>query len=242
MRALSGDKRRLNQPLDDFCEANTAAGYRLAWRNIMSHTQFDSRTADKFVARLPDGLRAEIEAIATSSDRSMNSVFVQAVRQYLDNQHRQELLLEALAASVDKVSVNQIALDGENVNQQQNAPQNIPNIIPANWTDKQVLDFCSVALRHVVVEGDLKFSDINDALRYMADKGEPAFLPAFNIDDHVRMAANAKRYEWLRDNACIEDADNDLMVVRGDRYFNGAELDAEIDNAIRLARLEEQQP
>lgn len=63
----------------------------------MSTSQYNSRTADKFVARLPDGLRAEIEAVAAADDRSMNSVFVQAVRQYLDGQKRQQLLLEALA-------------------------------------------------------------------------------------------------------------------------------------------------
>lgn len=65
---------------------------------------------------------------------------------------------------------------------------------------------------------------------------------AFNIDDHVRLVADAKRYRHLRDKVCIEDADNDLMVVRGDRYFDGAELDAEIDNTLRLARLQELHP
>ncbi|WP_262383516.1 CopG family ribbon-helix-helix protein [Pseudomonas rhodesiae] len=66
----------------------------------MSATDYDSRTADKFVVRLPDGLRAEIEAAANASDRSMNSVFVQAVRQYLDGQNRQQILLNALAQTV----------------------------------------------------------------------------------------------------------------------------------------------
>lgn len=65
----------------------------------MSATNYDSRTADKFVVRLPDGLRADIEAAANASDRSMNSVFVQAVRQYLDGQNRQTLLLDALASA-----------------------------------------------------------------------------------------------------------------------------------------------
>lgn len=65
----------------------------------MSTNQYDSRTADKFVVRLPDGLRADIEAAANAADRSMNSVFVQAVRQYLDGQNRQTLLLDALAGS-----------------------------------------------------------------------------------------------------------------------------------------------
>ncbi|WP_054922492.1 MULTISPECIES: Arc family DNA-binding protein [Pseudomonas] len=63
----------------------------------MTTNQYDSRTADKFVVRLPAGLRADIEAAANASDRSMNSVFIQAVRQYLDGQNRQALLLDALA-------------------------------------------------------------------------------------------------------------------------------------------------
>lgn len=66
----------------------------------MSATDYDSRTADKFVVRLPDGLRAEIEAAANARDRSMNSVFIQAVRQYLDGQNRQQILLDALANTV----------------------------------------------------------------------------------------------------------------------------------------------
>ena len=66
----------------------------------MSSPNYDSRTADKFVVRLPDGLRADIEAAANAGDRSMNSVFVQAVRQYLDGQNRQQILLDALANTV----------------------------------------------------------------------------------------------------------------------------------------------
>lgn len=119
------------------------------------------------------------------------------------------------------------------------APQMVAFNAP--WSDKQVLDFLSVALRHVVVEGDLKFIDINDALRYMADKGEPAFCQAFNIDNHVKLVADAKRYRWLRDRECIEDVDADLLVLRGDTYFTGDELDREIDTAIRL-EAQEQQP
>lgn len=138
----------------------------------MSATDYDSRTADKFVVRLPDGLRADIEAAATADDRSMNSVFVKAVRQYLDGQNRQQILLDAQANTVTT----------------------------------------------------------------------PMTADSMHIDDRVRMAANAGRYEWLRDRTCIEDADNDIMVVRGDQYFDGDELDREIDNALRLARLEESPP
>ena len=133
----------------------------------MSSANYDSRTADKFVVRLPDGLRADIEAAATASDRSMNSVFIQAVRQYLDGQNRQHILLNALANTVTT----------------------------------------------------------------------PIPTESMHIDEHVRMAADAKRYRHLRDRALIEDIDNDLLVLRGDRYLTGEELDREIDNALRLARL-----
>lgn len=133
----------------------------------MSSANYDSRTADKFVVRLPDGLRADIEAAATADDRSMNSVFIQAVRQYLDGQNRQQLLLDALAN---------------------------------------------------------------------------AATSSMHIDDRVQMAANARRYEWLRDRQIIDDPDTDILVMAGDIYFTGAELDKTIDDAMRLARLEELHP
>lgn len=135
----------------------------------MSATDYDSRTADKFVVRLPDNLRAEIEAAANAGDRSMNSVFVQAARQYLDGQNRQQIHLGALANAVIT----------------------------------------------------------------------PITSESLHIDDRVKMAADAKRYRQLRDRARIEDADSDLLVLRGDTYFTGEELDREIDAALRLARLEE---
>ncbi len=150
----------------------------------MNTPNYDSRTADKFVVRLPDGLRADIEAAANASDRSMNSVFIQAVRQYLDGQNRQQIPLDVLDNTV--TTPFQGGVLGRN-------------------PDQVVTD-------------------------------------SLHIDARVRMAANAKRYEWLRDKVCTEDADHDLMVVRGDRYFNGAELDTEIDNVLRLARLEELHP
>ncbi|VVO30808.1 CopG family ribbon-helix-helix protein [Pseudomonas fluorescens] len=111
----------------------------------MSTTQYDSRTADKFVVRLPDGLRAEIEGAADHLDRSMNSIFVQATRQYLDAQQRQQLLLDTLA-------------------------------------------------------------------ELAAIKAQAA---SFNIDEHVRMAADAGRYRWLRDAALGTGCANVPMVRIG---------------------------
>ena len=48
-----------------------------------STAEYESRTADKFVVRLPDGLRAQVEAEALRDDRSMNSVIVQALKAHL---------------------------------------------------------------------------------------------------------------------------------------------------------------
>ena len=156
----------------------------------MSATDYDSRTADKFVVRLPNGLRADIEAAANASDRSMNSVFVQAVRQYLDGQIRQQILLDVLANTV--TTPHQGGLLG------------------------------------------LKNGSVITGASIVAE--------SLHIDDRVKMAANAGRYEWLRDRSCIVDSDNNIMVVRGDKYFDGAELDTEIDNALHLARLKELHP
>ncbi|MBK3446044.1 hypothetical protein [Pseudomonas lactis] len=70
----------------------------------------------------------------------------------------------------------------------------------------------------------------------------PVATDSMHIDERVRMAADAKRYRHLRDRTLIDDVDNDLLVLRGDRYLTGEELDREIDNALRLARLLELHP
>jgi len=78
----------------------------------------------------------------------------------------------------------------------------------------------------------------------VAGQAEQATDPdaSVSIDERVKMAADARRYRHLRDRALIEDVDNDLLVLRGDRYLTGEELDREIDNALRLARLLESHP
>ncbi|HGW5897887.1 TPA: Arc family DNA-binding protein [Pseudomonas aeruginosa] len=58
-----------------------------------------SRDMDKFVVRLPDGLRAEVEAEAKRDERSMNSLIVVALREYLLGQRRKHALLDALTAA-----------------------------------------------------------------------------------------------------------------------------------------------
>ncbi|UNM18075.1 hypothetical protein K0P33_21285 [Pseudomonas sp. ArH3a] len=64
----------------------------------------------------------------------------------------------------------------------------------------------------------------------------------FNIDSHVHMIVDARRYQWLRDRDRITDVDTDLCVVRDETVYFGHDLDMEIDNALRLARLEELHP
>lgn len=62
----------------------------------------------------------------------------------------------------------------------------------------------------------------------------------FSIDNHVRMAADARRYRFLRDRERIEDPDEDLLVVRGDNWLSGEELDQEIDTALRVQAMQQQ--
>ncbi|MDS9589994.1 MULTISPECIES: Arc family DNA-binding protein [Pseudomonas] len=57
---------------------------------------FDSHSLDKFVVRLPDGMRDQVAAAAASDDRSMNSLIVKAIREYLDRNERANVLLDAL--------------------------------------------------------------------------------------------------------------------------------------------------
>lgn len=65
---------------------------------------------------------------------------------------------------------------------------------------------------------------------------------SMHIDDRVRMAANARRYEWLRDRGRVTDLDTDLCVARDDTVYFGHDLDRSVDDAMRLAYLEELHP
>ncbi|AVH36987.1 hypothetical protein AL532_11980 [Pseudomonas monteilii] len=57
---------------------------------------FDSHSLDKFVVRLPDGMRDQVAAAAAADDRSMNSLIVKAIREHLDRNERASVLLDAL--------------------------------------------------------------------------------------------------------------------------------------------------
>ncbi len=56
----------------------------------------DSRTADKFVVRLPDGMRDKVDFAAWNANMSMNSFIVTAIAEKLDRDQRQKVLLDAL--------------------------------------------------------------------------------------------------------------------------------------------------
>lgn len=60
-----------------------------------------SREADKFVVRLPDGMRDQVAVAADLDDRSMNSLIVKAIREYLAGSARYNALLDALVAAAD---------------------------------------------------------------------------------------------------------------------------------------------
>ena len=51
----------------------------------MSNFENQSRTADKFVIRLPDGMRDKIAGIAAGSRRSMNSEIILALHRHIDD-------------------------------------------------------------------------------------------------------------------------------------------------------------
>lgn len=56
-----------------------------------------AREADKFVVRLPDGMRSQITDVAQADERSMNSFVITALRNELAGRKEQALLLESLA-------------------------------------------------------------------------------------------------------------------------------------------------
>lgn len=66
----------------------------------MPNPGFNSRTADKFVVRLPDGMRKAIEDLAGDNHSSMNTEIIRAIEAHLEGQARQSLLLDALQAQL----------------------------------------------------------------------------------------------------------------------------------------------
>lgn len=68
--------------------------------------EYGSREADKFVVRLPDGMRDQVAAAADADDRSMNSLIVTAIRNELDGRARANALLDALTNASEAKGVS----------------------------------------------------------------------------------------------------------------------------------------
>lgn len=58
--------------------------------SLKTEAVYDSRTADKFVLRLPDGLRARISQVAEINHRSMNGEMVARIDGSLDLESKYE--------------------------------------------------------------------------------------------------------------------------------------------------------
>lgn len=63
----------------------------------------DSRTADKFVVRLPDGLRGDIANWAESNDRSMNSEIVNRLKRSVTQDQLTEEQARMIAILLQRV-------------------------------------------------------------------------------------------------------------------------------------------
>jgi len=64
----------------------------------MQNNQFNSRSADKFVVRLPEGMRKQIAELSLANSASMNSEMIRALEAHLDCQAQQKLLLDSIRA------------------------------------------------------------------------------------------------------------------------------------------------
>lgn len=64
----------------------------------------DSRTADKFVVRFPDGMRDQVAAAAGEVFTSMNTFVIQAIAEKLDRDKLQEIALLVLARAAQQVT------------------------------------------------------------------------------------------------------------------------------------------
>lgn len=70
-------------------------------------------------------------------------------------------------------------------------------------------------------------------------EGTAQKAPAFSIDEHVKLVADAHRYRYLRDRVCIEDPGSDVLVFQGDTAIGGGDLDRAIDTALGLGAIQQ---
>lgn len=80
------------------------------------HQQYkttNSRTADKFVVRLPDGLRADIALLADSNDRSMNSEIINRLKRSITHDQLNEEQTKLISMLLQRIEVLEAQLPPE---------------------------------------------------------------------------------------------------------------------------------
>jgi predicted DNA-binding protein len=89
-----------------------ATDQRKRWSGLIQATT--SRESDKFILRLPDGMRERLAEVAESQGRTMNAVVVGALAEYLGDAKSLESQLagieKAILALTDKVAVQNEAV------------------------------------------------------------------------------------------------------------------------------------
>lgn len=72
-----------------------------------------SRTADKFVVRLPDGLRADIAVLAEDNDRSMNSEIVNRLKRSITQDQLNEEQTKLIGMLLQRITELEARLQPE---------------------------------------------------------------------------------------------------------------------------------
>ncbi|WP_060494827.1 Arc family DNA-binding protein [Pseudomonas sp. GTC 16482] len=77
------------------------------------YTTSNSRTADKFVVRLPDGLRADIAVLAEDNDRSMNSEIVNRLKRSITQDQLNEEQTKLIGMLLQRITELEAKLQPE---------------------------------------------------------------------------------------------------------------------------------
>ncbi len=77
------------------------------------YTTANSRTADKFVVRLPDGLRADIAVLAEDNDRSMNSEIVNRLKRSITQDQLNEEQTKLIGMLLQRITELEAKLQPE---------------------------------------------------------------------------------------------------------------------------------
>lgn len=77
------------------------------------YTTANSRTADKFVVRLPDGLRADIAVLAEDNDRSMNSEIVNRLKRSITQDQLSEEQTKLIGMLLQRITELEAKLQPE---------------------------------------------------------------------------------------------------------------------------------